>query len=91
MVEEILSMQTGNHVLDAFNLDYDSFIDNITFAAVIDRVGSTAHHAEGVRLPPHGRQHAAMLREEGVPSRGRRDPAPSLAKKAAEGDPCSSR
>ena len=39
MVEEILSMQTGNHVLDAFNLDYDSFIDNITFAALIDRVG----------------------------------------------------
>jgi len=39
MVEEILSMTTGNHVLDAFNLDYDSFMDNITFAAFIDRVG----------------------------------------------------
>jgi hypothetical protein len=32
-------MTTGNHVLDAFNLDYDSFLDNITFAAFIDRVG----------------------------------------------------
>ncbi|MEP7003879.1 MAG: hypothetical protein ABI888_05000, partial [Chloroflexota bacterium] len=28
MVEEILSMKTGSHVLAAFNLEYDSFVDN---------------------------------------------------------------
>jgi len=39
MVEEILSMQTGSHVLAAFNLEYDSFLDNVVFAALIDRVG----------------------------------------------------
>ncbi|TME59294.1 MAG: hypothetical protein E6I51_12115 [Chloroflexi bacterium] len=39
MVEEILSMQTGSHVLAAFNLEYDSFGDSIAFAAFIDRVG----------------------------------------------------
>src|SRR5919201_1297915 len=39
MVEEILSMQTGSHVLAAFNLEYDSFGDSIVFAAFIDRVG----------------------------------------------------
>jgi len=39
MVEEILSMQTGSHVLAAFNLEYDSFLDNVVFAAFIDRVG----------------------------------------------------
>ena len=39
MVEEILSMKTGSHVLDAFNLDYDSYTDNVVFAACIDRVG----------------------------------------------------
>jgi 1,2-phenylacetyl-CoA epoxidase catalytic subunit len=39
MVEEILSMTTGSHVLGAFNIDFDSFVDNITFCCLIDRVG----------------------------------------------------
>jgi hypothetical protein len=39
MVEEILSMRTGSHVLGAFNIDFDSFVDNIVFCALIDRVG----------------------------------------------------
>jgi len=38
-IDEILSMETGSHVLDAFNVYFDSFVDNIVFAAVIDRVG----------------------------------------------------
>src|SRR5881396_3256741 len=65
MVEEILSMQTGSHVLDAFNLDYDSFIDNICFAALVDRVGKyqltmqriCAYRPMADSMPP-------MLREE---------------------------
>ena len=44
-------MTTGSHVLDAFNLDYDSYTDNVVFAACIDRVGEVpAHDAEGVRV-----------------------------------------
>lgn len=39
MVEEVLNMRTGSHVLGAFNVDFDSFLDNATFCAVIDRVG----------------------------------------------------
>jgi 1,2-phenylacetyl-CoA epoxidase catalytic subunit len=39
MVEEILAMKTGSHVLGAFNVDYDSFADNVMFCALIDRVG----------------------------------------------------
>ncbi|HEY0783894.1 MAG TPA: Phenylacetic acid catabolic protein [Thermoanaerobaculia bacterium] len=39
MVEEILSMTTGSHVLGAFNIDFDSFVDNVVFCALIDRVG----------------------------------------------------
>ncbi|MHC4393623.1 MAG: hypothetical protein ACYS22_20195 [Planctomycetota bacterium] len=39
LTEEILSMTTGNHVLGAFNIDFDSFVDNIVFCALIDRVG----------------------------------------------------
>ena len=38
-VEEILSMKTGSHVLGAFNIDFESFVDNIVFCALIDRVG----------------------------------------------------
>ena len=39
MVEEILSMTTGSHLLGAFNIDFDSFVDNVVFCALIDRVG----------------------------------------------------
>lgn len=88
MVEEILSMQTGNHVLDAFNLDYDSFIDNITFAAFIDRVGKyqltmqkiCAYKPMADSMPPMLREEAFHLAAGVIPMR-------RWAKKAAEGDP----
>jgi len=32
-------MQTGSHLLAACNLEYDIFLDNVVFAAFIDRVG----------------------------------------------------
>src|SRR5438093_51767 len=65
MVEEILSMRTGSHVLAAFNLEFDSFVDNIVFAAFIDRVGKyqltmqkiSAYRPYAASMPP-------MLREE---------------------------
>src|SRR5262249_19925439 len=39
IVDGILSMNTGSHVLGAFNIDFDSFVDNVVFCALIDRVG----------------------------------------------------
>ncbi|HBL26219.1 MAG TPA: hypothetical protein DD490_05220, partial [Acidobacteria bacterium] len=39
LVEGILSMNTGSHLLGAFNVDFDSFIDNVVFCGLIDRVG----------------------------------------------------
>src|SRR5438034_3363944 len=65
MVEEILSMRTGSYVLAAFNLEFDSFVDNIVFAAFIDRVGKyqltmqkiSAYRPYAASMPP-------MLREE---------------------------
>ena len=65
MVEEILSMEPGTHVLGAFNIDFDSFVDNITFCALIDRVGKyqltmqkvSAYKPMAESMPP-------MLREE---------------------------
>ena len=88
MVEEILSMQTGNHVLDAFNLDYDSFIDNIAFAAIIDRVGKyqltmqriCAYKPMADSMPP-------MLREEAFHLAAGVIPLRRWVKRAAEGDP----
>ena len=65
MVEEILSMTTGNHVLDAFNLDYDSFMDNIAFAAIIDRVGKYQLTMQKVcAYKPMADSMPPMLREE---------------------------
>jgi hypothetical protein len=59
MVEEILSMRTGSHVLDAFNLEYDSFVDNVVFAAVIDRVGKYQLSMQGLLGPGSRCSHAA--------------------------------
>jgi len=88
MVEEILSMQTGNHVLDAFNLDYDSFIDNITFAAIVDRVGKyqltmqriCAYRPMADSMPPMLREEAFHLAAGVIPMR-------RWAQRAAQGDP----
>jgi hypothetical protein len=87
MVEEILSMQTGGHVLDAFNLDYDSFIDNICFAAIIDRVGkyqltmqkACAYRPMADSMPPMLREEAFHLAAGVIPMR-------RWAKRAAQGD-----
>jgi benzoyl-CoA 2,3-dioxygenase component B len=88
MVEEILSMQTGSHVLDAFNLEYDSFIDNICFAAIVDRVGKyqltmqkiCAYRPMADSMPP-------MLREEAFHLAAGVIPLRRWAQRAAKGDP----
>ncbi len=88
MVEEILSMQTGSHVLDAFNLEYDSFIDNVTFAAFIDRVGKYQLTMQKVcAYKPMADSMPPMLREEAFHLAAGVIPMRRLAKKAAEGDP----
>ena len=77
MVEEILSMQTGSHVLDAFNLEYDSFIDNICFAAFVDRVGKyqltmqkvCAYKPMADSMPPMLREEAFHLAAGVIPMR----------------------
>ncbi|HYM80180.1 MAG TPA: Phenylacetic acid catabolic protein [Candidatus Limnocylindria bacterium] len=77
MVEEILSMGTGSHVLDAFNLDYDSFVDNVCFAALIDRVGkyqltmqkACAYKPMADSMPPMLREEAFHLAAGVIPLR----------------------
>jgi benzoyl-CoA 2,3-dioxygenase component B len=77
MVEEILSMQTGSHVLAAFNLEYDSFGDSIVFAAFIDRVGKyqltmqkvNAYAPMAASMPPMLREEAFHLAAGVIPMR----------------------
>jgi len=77
MVEEILSMQTGSHVLAAFNLEYDSFLDNVVFAAFIDRVGKyqltmqkiSAYRPYASSMPPMLREEAFHLAAGVIPLR----------------------
>jgi 1,2-phenylacetyl-CoA epoxidase catalytic subunit len=65
MVEEILSMRTGSHVLGAFNIDFDSFVDNVTFCALIDRVGKYQLSMQRVSAyKPMAESMPQMLREE---------------------------
>lgn len=65
MVEEILSMQTGSHILGAFNIDFDSFIDNVTFCALIDRVGKYQLSMQRISAyQPMAESMPQMLREE---------------------------
>jgi 1,2-phenylacetyl-CoA epoxidase catalytic subunit len=88
MVEEILSMQTGNHVLDAFNLDYDSFVDNIVFAAIIDRVGKYQLTMQRVcAYKPMADSMPPMLREEAFHLAAGVIPMRRWAQRAAQGDP----
>ena len=77
MVEEILSMKTGSHVLAAFNLEYDSFVDNVVFCAFIDRVGKyqltmqkvNAYKPMAASMPPMLREEAFHLATGVIPMR----------------------
>ncbi|MGE5177136.1 MAG: Phenylacetic acid catabolic protein [Hyphomicrobiales bacterium] len=87
MVEEILSMKTGSHVLDAFNLDYDSFVDNVVFAALIDRVGKYQLSMQRVcSYKPFAQSMPPMLREEAFHLAAGVIPMRRWVQRAAQGD-----
>jgi 1,2-phenylacetyl-CoA epoxidase catalytic subunit len=65
LVEETLSMRTGSHILGAFNIDFDSFVDNAVFCALIDRVGKYQLNMQKVSAyKPMAESMPQMLREE---------------------------
>jgi len=87
MVEEILSMQTGSHVLDAFNLEYDSFVDNVVFAAVIARGGKYQLSMQKVcAYKPFAQSMPPMLREEAFHLAAGVIPLRRWVQRAAEGN-----
>ncbi len=77
MIEDILSMNTGSHVLGAFNIDFDSFVDNVVFCALIDRVGKyqltmqkqSAYQPMAESMPQMLREEAFHLAAGVVPMR----------------------
>ncbi|HEX9161556.1 MAG TPA: Phenylacetic acid catabolic protein [Thermoanaerobaculia bacterium] len=65
-MEELLAMELGNHVLDAFNIPFNNFLDNVIFATVIDLVGKYQLEMQRVfAYAPMGRSMGPMLSEEG--------------------------
>ena len=65
IIDDILSMNTGSHVLGAFNIDFDSFVDNVVFCALIDRVGKYQLQMQKISAyQPMAESMPQMLREE---------------------------
>jgi benzoyl-CoA 2,3-epoxidase subunit B len=65
-IDELLAMELGNHVLDAFNIPFVNFLDNVVFATVIDLVGKYQLEMQRVfSYAPMARSMGPMLSEEG--------------------------
>jgi 1,2-phenylacetyl-CoA epoxidase catalytic subunit len=65
VIDDILSMNTGSHVLGAFNIDFDSFVDNVVFCGLIDRVGKYQLQMQKISAyKPMAESMPQMLREE---------------------------
>lgn len=65
-MDELLSMELGDHVLDAFNIPFHDFLDNVAFATVIDLVGKYQLEMQRVfAYAPMARSMGPMLSEEG--------------------------
>lgn len=65
-MDELLAMELGNHVLDAFNIPFSNFLDNVIFATVIDLVGKYQLEMQRVfSYAPMARSMGPMLSEEG--------------------------
>ena len=65
-MDELLAMELGNHVLDAFNIPFVNFIDNVIFATIIDLVGKYQLEMQKVfSYAPMARSMGPMLSEEG--------------------------
>src|SRR5260370_10917990 len=65
-MDELLSMKIGNHVLDAFNIPFHDFLDNVVFATTIDLVGKYQLEMQKVfSYAPMARSMSPMLSEEG--------------------------
>jgi 1,2-phenylacetyl-CoA epoxidase catalytic subunit len=84
-IEELLAMETGQHVLDSFNIPFHDFLDPIVYASVIDRVGKYqltmqkvfAYKPMAASMPP-------MLQEESFHMASGVNPLKKVAAMAAD-------
>ncbi len=84
---ELLSMQTGSHVLDAFNIVFNEFADNVIFAAVIDLVGKYQLEMQRIfTYAPMARSMTPMLSEEAFHITSGRRNFKEVALRAARGE-----
>ncbi len=64
-MDELLAMNTGTHVLDAFNIPFHDPLDNIVFAFLVDRVGKFQLSMQKVfSYAPMAQSMSPMLQEE---------------------------
>lgn len=85
-IEELLSMRTGTHVLDAFNIEFRDFLDNAVYTAIIDLVGK--YQLDMMQIfsyAPMARSMPPMLGEEGFHMGFGRRALKDLAVAAAKG------
>ncbi|HXG90943.1 MAG TPA: Phenylacetic acid catabolic protein [Blastocatellia bacterium] len=86
-IEELLSMELGSHVLDAFNIDFNNFLDNVTYATVIDLVGKYQLEMQQVfSYAPMARSMGPMLQEEAFHLGSGRTLLKEIAQMAARGE-----
>jgi 1,2-phenylacetyl-CoA epoxidase catalytic subunit len=86
-IEELLSMELGGHVLDAFNIDFNDFLDNITYATVIDLVGKYQLEMQQVfSYAAMARSMGPMLQEEAFHLGSGRSLLKEIGQMAARGE-----
>ena len=65
MVDDLLRRRMGEHLLDAFNLPFESWVDTITFCFTMDLVAWYHLHAmENCSYAPLAREMTSMVHEE---------------------------
>jgi len=77
----------GGHVLDAFNIDFNDFLDNVTYATVIDLVGKYQLDMQQVfSYAPMARSMGPMLQEEAFHLGSGRKLLKEISQMAARGE-----
>ncbi len=65
MAEDLLRRRMGEHLLDAFNLPFESWVDTVTFCFTMDLVAWYHLHAmENCSFAPLAREMTSMVHEE---------------------------
>ncbi len=86
-IEDLLAMELGTHVLDAFNIDFNDFLDNVTYATVIDLVGKYQLEMQQVfSYAPMARSMGPMLQEESFHIGSGRSLLKEISQMAARGE-----